>query len=315
MKKVSIIVTTYNHEKYIRKCIDSLLMQKTNFEFEVILGDDSSTDATQDILQEYLVKHPKIFDFFPNPKNTGMMQNFLRCLKKAKGEFVAICEGDDYWIDPYKIQKQITAMLQHPKSDISFHPARMDNLKTGTSEIIAQHAAQNKIFTPEEVILGGGEFMPTASLVFKREICDSIPDWFYKAPVGDYFMQILGSLKGGALYLPDVMSVYQLHTPGSWTVSMQSHDRQIKLNSQLILSLTDLDNHTHQEYHDVIHKKQLFILLNTIRNRNISLAQRKIFYTQRNKVKIPLKNKISWLIIYRIPILHRILAKLKSIRF
>ena len=105
--KVSVIVLTYNHEKYIRQALDSILMQKVDFQYEILIGDDASTDKTADILQEYKNKYPDIIKLYLNKINLGATRNAYNLLMSAQGEYLATCEGDDYWIDENKLKIQI----------------------------------------------------------------------------------------------------------------------------------------------------------------------------------------------------------------
>jgi glycosyltransferase involved in cell wall biosynthesis len=104
---VSICMITYNHEKYIAQAIDSVLMQKSNFDYEIVIGEDCSTDRTREIVLEYKVKHPDKIKLLLQDKNVGMMPNFIETLRACTGKYIAILEGDDYWTDTYKLQKQV----------------------------------------------------------------------------------------------------------------------------------------------------------------------------------------------------------------
>ncbi|MDH8701839.1 glycosyltransferase involved in cell wall biosynthesis [Dysgonomonadaceae bacterium PH5-43] len=113
--KVSICVITYNQEKYIEECIDSLLRQQADFDFEIVIGDDSSTDNTSKICKEYQLKYPEIIRYHYNETNLGILNNFTNTLLRARGEYLAICAGDDYWIDDYKLQKQVYFLENNPE--------------------------------------------------------------------------------------------------------------------------------------------------------------------------------------------------------
>src|SRR5690349_4970838 len=97
--KINVIVTTYNHEKYIAQCLESILEQKGDFEIEVIVGDDCSTDGTRKIVEGFGARHPNIISVLPKGENLGITKNLKRCLDACTGEYIAICEGDDYWTD------------------------------------------------------------------------------------------------------------------------------------------------------------------------------------------------------------------------
>ncbi len=118
--KISVIVTSYNHEKYIRQCIDSILMQK-DVNFELIIGDDCSADNTRNILEEYKKNYPKIINLLSKTENLGVTKNIKRCLNAVKGEYVAFCEGDDYWTDPLKLLKQSNYLKERNNCSICFN--------------------------------------------------------------------------------------------------------------------------------------------------------------------------------------------------
>ncbi|GIT98074.1 glycosyltransferase [Sulfurovum sp. TSL1] len=256
---VSIICPTYNHENYIEQALDSFLMQETNFPFEIIIHDDASTDNTVNKINAYTEKYPHIIKTILQEENQysqGGQRIFFFLSEKAKGKYHALCEGDDYWIDSKKLQLQIDLMEQYPQCHMSFHPAEKRFENDADGKIYANQAYENKIFSVSDVILGGGGFCPSASLIYRKEVVSDLPKFFSKAPVGDYFLQILGSLNGGALYINKVMAVYRQGVAVSWQSSMQNIDRRIKFYQKMIKSLDELDVYCNHRYHDEIaHEK------------------------------------------------------------
>lgn len=256
---VSIICPTYNHENYIEQAIDSFLMQETNFPFEVIIHDDASTDNTVNKIKAYTEKFPHIIKTILQEENQysqGGQKVFSFLIEKAKGKYHALCEGDDYWIDSKKLQTQIDLMQQYPQCYMCFHPAekRFENDTDG--KLYAYQADENKIFSTSDIILGGGGFCPSASLIYHKEVVSHLPKFFSQAPVGDYFLQILGSLNGGALYINKVMSVYRQGVAVSWQSSMQNIDRRRDFYQKMIKSLDDLDVYCHHRYYnEIAHEK------------------------------------------------------------
>ena len=111
---VSVLMITYNHEKFLSTAIESVLMQEVSFPFEVVIGDDSSTDSTGDLCRKYALRNPDIIRLSSKDRNLGMITNFITTLSVCKGDFIAICEGDDYWIDPFKLQKQVNFLENNP---------------------------------------------------------------------------------------------------------------------------------------------------------------------------------------------------------
>lgn len=111
---LSVGILTYNQEKYIRQCLDSVLMQEVDFDYEIIVGDDASTDGTQKILRDYAERYPNKFVLLLGEKNEGISMNYKKVLEVCKGRYIALCEGDDYWTDTYKLQKQVDFLEIHP---------------------------------------------------------------------------------------------------------------------------------------------------------------------------------------------------------
>ncbi len=248
---VSVCCITYNHENYIAEALDSFLMQETGFPFEVIVRDDASPDKTADIIREYEFKYPNIIKPIYEKEN-GYQKGIKAspvAFAKAKGEYIALCEGDDYWTDAKKLQVQIDEMKKYSDICISFHPA-YERIDGKIGKILSHYAKGTKIFTTSEVILGGGEFCPTASLIIKKEVLENLPDWYYtEAPVGDYFIQIFASLQGGALYVNKSMANYRISLKGSWTNRiLENHKKSIKHFEKMINSLNKLNENTNQQY-------------------------------------------------------------------
>jgi len=233
---VSVSMITYNHEEYIEEAILGVLMQETNFDIELIISNDNSPDRTDAIIRRIIKEHSKAFciRYIKHNENIGAMPNSLHNLQLCSGKYVALCEGDDCWTDPEKLQIQIDEMQRRPNCDISFHAAEIISGSNRTNRVTAFHYLTTKIFSSRDVIMGGGDFCPTASIVIKRSIIEGVQDFLRQAPVGDYFLQVMGSLKGGALYLNKVMSAYRRDTPFSWTTEMQClQKKRIFFNSIL----------------------------------------------------------------------------------
>ena len=303
---VSICCITYNHEKYIEETIDSFLMQETDFPFEIVIGEDCSTDGTKKIIDDYIKEYPKLIKLVTSESNVGMNLNFSRTILSCKGQYIALCEGDDYWTDKDKLQIQIEEMQKYPEVDMSFHPA-YELIDGKQGNILAKHADKNKIFTTSEVILGDGGFMPTNSLVFKKIMIDRLPQWFYdEAPVGDYFIQILGSRKNGALYLPIPMSCYRTQQNNSWSASMKKEQERIIFLEKITKSMTLLDKELDYEYSNEIKKYIRYQTFAIIMSKTINIETKKHFYIK-NKTQFSAKEKFLWYIVFSNPNIDKIL--------
>ncbi len=252
---VSVSCTAYNHEKYIRKCLESFVMQKTSFPFEVIVHDDASTDGTAAIIREFEEKYPDMIKPIYQTENQyskdiSIYDNFIH--PKARGKYIAFCEGDDAWSDEYKLQKQFDAMEAHPEVDMCAHAVKM--LNAVTEKMIKMIAPRDEdcIIPVEDVIRGGGGFVGTNSLFYRREIRDNVPA-FRQIYDYDYTLQILGALRGGMLYLAEDMSVYNYLTSGSWSRKLGASSEMKNRVHNLKMQMFDaLDLQTEGKYHDTI---------------------------------------------------------------
>lgn len=131
---LSIVTITYNHEPYIRKCIEGVLMQQVNFPIEFIIAEDCSTDGTLAICKEYAEKYPDLIKLITSENNVGAIANERRAMKAAKGKYIAFCEGDDYWTDPLKLQKQVDFLEEHLDYSVTFHRCKHYNVVDGTTK-------------------------------------------------------------------------------------------------------------------------------------------------------------------------------------
>ncbi len=221
---VSIVCTTYNHEQYIQETIDGFVMQETDFPFEIIIHDDASTDNTPNIIEEYYLRYPDIIRPIYQKENQyskGGFKPAVHAASYARGKYIAICEGDDYWISVQKLQIQVEAMERHPEVDFSFHCAyRLRN------EIREKNPfwdyGYERVLYPDSILSTDPPrpFAPTPSYLFRRDIFFTLPDWFYEiAPVGDYFLEMYGAKRGGALYINRPMSIYRVSVKNSWSAN------------------------------------------------------------------------------------------------
>lgn len=217
---VSIKCLAYNHEKYIADALDSFLMQKTTFPFEIIVHDDASKDRTASIISEYQKAFPHIVKPIYEKENqyskgSGIMNRIID--EQITGEYVALCEGDDYWTNEDKLQLQFDAMEKHPKVDICAHAVRKINAASGKVLGIISPQKESGVISVSRVIAGGGGFVGTNSLFYRKKVFDSeLP--FRKLLEIDYTLQVQGALRGGMLYLNDCMADYRFMSVGSWSV-------------------------------------------------------------------------------------------------
>lgn len=205
---------TYSHEKYIREAIDGVLMQVVDFEVELIIVDDNSPDNTEMIVKSY-ENHPKAYwiKYTKHSTNKGMMPNFIWALQQTKGKYIALCEGDDYWTDKYKLQKQVDFLETNQEYNLVYHPClelkdiNLQKEKLNLSQI-------DKDLEIEDLLLANK--IHTPSVLFRNLILP-LPLWFKDCPVGDYPLWVLLGLKGKIRYISEYMAVYRIHTTSSWS--------------------------------------------------------------------------------------------------
>lgn len=218
--KLSICCITYNHATFIRQALDGFMMQKTNFPFEIIIHDDASTDGTADIIREYEQKYPDIIRATYQSENqwskgVNVLKTFV--YPKIQGQYVALCEGDDYWTDENKLQKQVDYLDAHPEMSICFHPVKVVWEDKSQSEYIfpTVSARFNKnVLTLEDLLKRN--FIQTNSVVYRW--CLKGKEYLFPDEIlpGDWFLHLLHAQNGKIGFLVDVMAVYRRHSGGIW---------------------------------------------------------------------------------------------------
>ncbi|WP_316814826.1 glycosyltransferase family 2 protein [Pedobacter nyackensis] len=217
---LSICCVTYNHEKYIAQAIEGFLMQKTTFKYEILIGEDCSTDGTRKIVDEYAAKYPDRIKLITSETNVGAHQNVVRVIKEVKGKYIALCDGDDYWTNPLKLQKQVDFLDQNQDYIMCCHYSK--RIKEN-NEIYYMNLNPKPIVYSFEDILFDNDFETVLlSVVFRNtaEINEMYKaDWFYKSNAPDRFLKLYATFTSGKnIYvLPEVMSCYRKHSGGIWS--------------------------------------------------------------------------------------------------
>lgn len=205
---VSIRTSTYNHGPYIKQCIEGVLMQKTSFPFEYIIGEDFSTDETREIVFEYAKKYPQIIRVVTADYNVGSKANGQRCIRRSRGKYMAICEGDDYWTDPLKLQKQVDFLESHLDYSMCFHNAQ---LVIESSHLFNLTPIENRDYAMSELFEKW--LVPTASILVRRELMKNlILD--SRLLNGDIYIVLSASSSGKVYGMSDFMSVYRVQDNG-----------------------------------------------------------------------------------------------------
>lgn len=213
---VSVIMITYDHEKYIGQAIEGGLMQKANFDIELIIANDNSPDNTDELIKEILKNNiSKIhIDYTNHDSNKGMMSNFIWALHQARGKYIALCDGDDYWTDPLKLQKQVDFLESNPDFSICFHKVNeIDMIGNRMSNQIVKSQENEQEYNLFD--LAKENFIHTPSVVFRKSF-DSLPVWFQFSSIGDYPLYMICAERGKIKYLPNAMANYRIGS-GAWS--------------------------------------------------------------------------------------------------
>ncbi len=233
--KVSIIMLTYNHEKFIAQAVKSALFQLTDFDYEIVIGDDCSTDRTQEIIRELAIKNPEKIRPILRQKNLGASKNFLSVLASCQGEYIAMLEGDDYWISPDKLQKQVDMLDANPELAISFH--NIICFYEDGSKQPWEYCQRNQkpISTLEDLL--HGNFIPTCSVMFRNGLIKDFPEWYLTTLMGDWPLHIMNAEHGKIGYINEIMANYRIHTAGMWT--SLSRIRQCEVDIDMYVKVND----------------------------------------------------------------------------
>jgi glycosyltransferase involved in cell wall biosynthesis len=216
---VSVAMITYNHERYISQAIESVLSQETDFQFELIIGEDCSTDGTRAILRAYGERYPGRISLLLPERNQGPLVNLISTLKICHGKYVATLEGDDYWTDPRKLQKQVNFLEQHQEYVMCFHNTLIENEDDHQRHIM--YPEQWNTCTAEQMIVNFNDFAlnstagHTSSMVFKNGLLKELPAWFSELMSIDIPLQIMLAQYGKAGFINEVMSIYRKHAGGA----------------------------------------------------------------------------------------------------
>jgi glycosyltransferase involved in cell wall biosynthesis len=183
--KVSVCMITYNHEAFISEAIESVLMQQTDFEYELVIGEDCSTDRTREIVVEYAKKYPDRIRLLLHEQNMGLMgkKNLVATYRACRGMYIALLEGDDYWTDPLKLQKQVDYMESHRDCALCFHNVLMVHDDGSQPEHLYNAPDQKEISEFEDLLTN--YFTQTCSVMFRNGLILAFPDEFYQMFMGD----------------------------------------------------------------------------------------------------------------------------------
>ena len=232
--KVSVLCATYNHEEYLHQTLDSFLNQKTDFPFEVLVNDDASTDGTGDIIREYAAKYPEIIRPFYQKENLYSRRINLYDVvffPACRGEYIAVCEGDDYWNDPEKLQLQVNWLDAHPEYSACVHNSIGRFTDQPDKVLFAQDGDRDIPF--EQVVQGMSHAYHTSSILARREFILNPPDYrdvaYHQGYFTDYAVGVRLGLAGKVRFLDRCMSVYRIGSnPSAWSRGVGQEYHKLK---------------------------------------------------------------------------------------
>lgn len=321
--KVSVLMLTYNHEKYIADAIESVVKQQADFPFELVIGEDRSTDNTARICREYQEKYPDLIKLTINEENLGLQENFIRTYNQCSGEYMAICEGDDFWINKHKLQIQADFLDQHKEYSACFHRA-LNYYQEDGSKSIGNGGYQKKVNTVFDII--NSNPITNVTVMFRLGLFGELPFWFSKVTSYDFAIHVLNAEHGDVYFMNKVMAVYRQHKESIW--SMATSEKQILIsviNRQLLIdhykdknkSICDKLTETYtngcirlvQYYQSIGNKDKVAETEQLIFNANPSFTLEQVKEMEIIR-KLPLKKEILKRIFRLVKVIRREISKL-----
>lgn len=315
MKKITVVVMTYNHKDYIKQALDSILSQKIDVDFDILIHDDCSNDGTFQILLDYQKKHNKISIIRQESRKFTIEGfNMMICNYVAPyidSDYVAYCDGDDYWCDDYKLQKQFNYMEQHSNYSMCFHCAY---------QLRPNNDMSSKWFIKDEADIGlkdlinekPGIPIATSSLFVKGDVFKDFSNWRKAYSVEDLPLYMTAALEGKIHRLPDIMCVYRQFSVGSWSSQNKNNvNRLIVHQENLIKGAILFDEQTNNKYHDLVAKHiegcEFRIALIKRDFKSIFSKKNKRFMKQLSR-----RERLNLKLQYRLPCLYNLLHKKKK---
>lgn len=223
---VTVLFITYNHARFVRKALESILMQQTTFSYKIIIGDDRSTDGTREIIKEIAMLHPDKIILSNPDKNIGPAKNFIQLLtacQNSNARYIAYLEGDDYWTDAAKLQKQVDFLEANPDFSICFHKAKIEYEEGVAAFYPDINADTPEVTTIEDI--SKGNYIHSPSIVFKNVLKGKpLPDWYETAFPGDWPLHVMNACYGKIMFMQNEMCVYRIHTNGLYSTKRKEHN-------------------------------------------------------------------------------------------
>lgn len=267
--KVSILMITYNQERYISQAIESVLSQQTDFSYEIVVGEDFSTDNTREVCREYQQRYPDKIRLLERDRNLGMAGNFLSTFKECNGQYLAVLEGDDYWVNPHKLQSQVDFLDIHPDFALVFGRtfAFYQNDDRPGYEIPPSNVTS---YTLENLL--ALNYIATCSVMYRNGIINEYPVWLNKLDMLDWPMHVLHAQYGKIGFIDALFSNYRIHLGSGYST------RNILLNYKGILTFyRTINRHLNYGFASVIFKAQsdIYSAISLMNPVDVSWTERK----------------------------------------
>ncbi|MEZ4771120.1 MAG: glycosyltransferase [Caldilineales bacterium] len=220
--RVSVLTTTYNHERFIEQNIVGVLAQQTDFAVEHIIGEDCSTDGTRAVVERYRQLCPDVVKPILRERNVGRRRNFIECFHACQGDYIAIVEGDDYWTASHKLQIQADFLDANPDIAICFHA--LEHRYEDGSQPPRVNRRNRERYSLLDLL--DSNFIPTCTVMFRNHLFGEFPAWFDGVPAGDWPLHVLNAQHGDIGYIDEVMAVHRTHSGGVWSPRPASERRQ-----------------------------------------------------------------------------------------
>ena len=228
LPKVSVVTITYGHEKYITETLDGVLMQQYDGPVEFIIANDNSPDATDQVVKKYFLEKPAPSNFeikyTKHDTNIGAMSNFLWAMEQTTGKYIALCEGDDYWTDPLKLQKQVTALESNPTINICTHPSLRLFGEELKKDAYGYWGGVPRVMSTKQVIMNYASTAGLQSIMIRNENINVFNEIVRNLLGAHSSIQMFYSVPNGLSYLPDYMAVYRIGSTSSISTTLFKND-------------------------------------------------------------------------------------------
>ena len=282
--KLSVAMITYNQERYIGQAIESILAQKVNFDYEIVIGEDCSTDGTRVVMLDFQRRYPERIVTILRPRNIGGLRNIESVLAACCGQYVAFLEGDDYWTSMDKLQKQVDFLDTHPDRAICCHRVKFLN-ETGSAEVDVHPLLAAGPYTIEDLLKWN--FVVTCSTVARRDLMRPLPPSLSKVKAGDWARYALVARHGKIELMDEIMATYRVHPAGMWT-SMSSANQAQEIGRTLRALDEHLGFHYRATIRQVIAPRYLDLAITARSNgKRTETAKHLVSYIRNGGLRLP----------------------------